>query len=1038
MSGGAVGSGMVRVCSACGSENPEGHRFCGSCAAALSAPVVERRKLATSVFCDLSGSTELGDQVDAETVFELMRSYFDEARAALERHGGSVEKFIGDAVVGMFGVPEAHEDDALRACRAALEIQERIAVLNEELVARYGSGIAVRVGVNTGEVVAGDAARREMFASGDAVVLGDSVNVAARLEQAASPGEVLVGEATYRLVHAGVRVEAVPPIVVKGKSGPVIAFRLRDVSRLGPLPRGAGAALVGREAELALLKAEFEAVTAEGRCRLVTVVGEPGVGKSRLASELIASLAPHAHAVRGACLSYGEGITYWPIAQIVRELAGIRDDDSAEDARERVPTRIAQLLGLAEGTTTADQMSLAIVEFLAAAAAREPLVLLVDDIHWAEPALLALLGSLPRFIEDAPILLLCLARAELLEARPEWPVTVPLQPLDAADLDALLDDLSAPPAMREQIAKTAAGNPLFAEELVAWVIEGGDLTEMPTSLNALLGARLDRLEPAARDALERGAVEGEVFHQGAVVELSDERSRPAIGDELGLLARKDLIRLAAASLVVGGAAYRFKHILVREAAYLATTKKARASLHERFADWLEQLVGDRVGEYHEILGYHLEQAYRYRTELSPLDDHARTLAARAGRRLGAAGLRANDRGDVRAGANLLARATGLLPPEGVERLELLLPYAYAVRESRGRSGAITESNAIYDELYQRATTLGDRRLAAHARLHRTESWFASLGGADPDSARAVYEELIATFEELGDQVGLAQTKRIIGMRCRGQRWAEAVAWMEQALVHANACGDQPTRRTVTQSLGGALTRGPTPVDYATNRCEELLEQNRDDRELAAAIMRQLGLLYAMAGRFEDAREYESRAARVLEESRIATTSFAYLTVSADTKVLLGDRAGAERDIRQKWQGRSERGAEGAQPLAIAVTTAGQLANFYCDEGRWDEAEACLAAYPGYRLGSSGDMAEARLKAHRGEHDEALELARSVVEHEDQTDQLNAQARMRLCLAEVQRAAGRDEDAARSVARAIELYELKGNVAAADQVLAATT
>jgi class 3 adenylate cyclase/tetratricopeptide (TPR) repeat protein len=994
---------------------------------------VERRKLVTSVFCDLSGSTELGERVDAESVYGLMRSYFDEAGSTLERHGGSVEKFVGDAVVGMFGVPEAHEDDALRACRAALEIQERIAALNERLVTRHGSRIAVRVGVNTGEVVAGDAARREMFASGDAVVLGDSVNVAARLEQAAAPGEVLIGEATYRLVHAGVRVEAVPPIVVKGKSEPVIAFRLQEVSRLGPLPRGAGAGLVGRTAELALLQREFEAVTVERRCRLVTVVGEPGVGKSRLASELIASLPPDARAVRGGCLSYGEGITYWPVAQIVRELAGIRDDDSADQARSRVPDRIAQLLGLAEGTTTADQMSLAIVEFLTAAAAREPLVLLVDDIHWAEPALLALLGSLPRFIEEAPILLLCLARPELLEARPEWPVTVALQPLAPADLDALLDELGAPAAMQGQIAKTAAGNPLFAEELVAWVSDGGDLTEMPTSLNALLGARLDRLEPAARDALERGAVEGELFHQGAVVELSDAQSRPAIGDELGLLARKDLIRLAAASLVAGGAAYRFKHVLVREAAYLATTKKVRASLHERFADWLEQLVGDRVGEYHEILGYHYEQAYRYHTELNPPDDHARTLAARAGHHLGAAGRRANDRADVGAGANLLARATGLLPPDSAERLELLLAYAYAVRQSRRGPGKITESRAIHDELYEKATALGDRRLAARAMLHRTGSPFAGEG-AEPESVRAVYEELIATFAELGDEVGLAQTKHSLGMHYRWQsQLADAVEWLEQALVHANACGDQPTRRSVTQSLAGVLTRGPTPVDHATHRCEELLEANPDDRELAAAIMRHLGLLYAMAGRFEDARDYESKAALVLEEGRLETTSIAYLVVSADTKELLGDRAGAERDLRKKWDEKSDHRTDGARPLGIAIATAGQLANFYCDEGRWDDAEACLAAYPGYPRGPWGTMAEARLKAHRGEHDQALELARSIVEHENQGDELNTRALMRLGLAEVQRASDQGREAEEATAAALALFEQKGNIAAADRV-----
>jgi class 3 adenylate cyclase/predicted ATPase len=1018
---------MAQVCPACGAENPDGFRHCGYCAAPLTAPTAGRRRLATLVFCDLVGSTALGERVDPEALQELLALYFGEMRAALERHGGSVEKFIGDAVVGVFGVPVAHEDDALRACRAALEMQTRLAALNPELKRRFGVGLEVRIGVNSGEVVGS----RETF------VTGDAANVAARLEQAAGPGEVLLGEPTYRLVRRAVRVEPLGAVEAKGKAEPVGAYRLLELSDERPVLAWESR-LVGRVEELAGLEREFEQAVLERRSGLVTVVGEAGVGKSRLMGELAERIGSRARVVRGACLSYGEGITFWAVAQVVRELAGVRDEDSVVQAREKLPARLAQLLGLSEGTMTADETSGAIADFLSSAATEKPLLVLVDDVHWAEPALLDLLRKLPALVGEAPLLLVCLARPELLDNNPDWGVTLRLGPLGATEVDALLDQLEAPPSVRVRIAQTAGGNPLFAEELVAWVREGGELEEMPTGLNALLGARLDQLDPEARDALERGAVEGELFHQAAIVELSDENARPAVPGELGRLARKDLIRLAAAGLVAGGVAYRFKHILVREAAYRATAKKLRALLHERYANWLEQLVGERVGEYHEIIGYHFEQAHRYRTELSPPDDHARTLAARAGRHLGAAGLHANDRGDVRAGANLLTRATGLLPPENVERLELLLPYAYAISESRGRPGAISESNVIYDELYLKATALGDRRLAAHARLHRTEFPFTGFVGADPDSARTVYEELIETFEELGDQVGLAQTKRVLGMLCREQNHgAAAVEWMDQALVHANACGDQPTCRSVTQSLANHLTRGPTPVDHATNRCEELLAGNRDDLELEAAITRHLGLLYAMAGRFEDAREYESKAAKVLEQGRIATTSLAYLTVSADTKVLLGDREGAERDIRQKWQGRSEQSPE-TGPLGPAVSTAGALANFYCDEGRWDDARACLAAYPGYPRGWSGNMAEARLKAHRGEYDEALALARSVVEHAEQSDELNGRALMWLGVAEVQESAGRGEDAARSVARAIELYELKGNVAAAAQVLAATT
>ena len=277
----------MQTCDACANENPDGHRFCGACGSALTPPALERRRLVTSVFCDLSGSTGMAERTESETVFDLMRSYFDVVRAALERHGGAVEKFIGDAVVGMFGVPETHEDDALRACRAALEIQDRIASLNVELESRLETRIAVRIGVNTGEVVAGDAARREMFATGDAVVLGDAVNVAARLEQAAAPGEILLGDATYRLVKSAVVAEPVAPIQAKGKSEPLTAYRLIEASAHGPVPRRSAGALVGRQDELARLESELDHVRSENRSRLVTIVGEAGVGKSRLSAELL-------------------------------------------------------------------------------------------------------------------------------------------------------------------------------------------------------------------------------------------------------------------------------------------------------------------------------------------------------------------------------------------------------------------------------------------------------------------------------------------------------------------------------------------------------------------------------------------------------------------------------------------------------------------------------------------------------------------------------------------------------------------------------
>jgi class 3 adenylate cyclase/tetratricopeptide (TPR) repeat protein len=979
--------------------------------------------LATLVFCDLAGSTALAERVDAESVSEILRLYFVEMRAALERHSGVVEKFIGDAVVGVFGVPEANEDDSLRACRAALEMQARVANLSEELERQFGTRIAVRIGVNTGEVIA----------SRETLVTGDAANVAARLEQAAGPGEVYLGEATYRLVRDAVEVEPVQQVLAKGKAEPLVAHRLRRVAAPGPVSRRPGTPLVGRSEELRVLAGEFDAVVSGQACRLVTVVGDAGVGKSRVAAEFVDHVSSRARVARGGCLSYGEGITYWAIGQIVRDLAGIRDDHSVDEARSRVPPTVAQLLGLAQGAATQDQSVQAMASFLTGAAGEGPLVLLVDDSHWAEPALLDMLTGLVKALPQTPLLIVCLARPELLENRPDWPVDVRLEPLGEVEVETLLESLEAPAAAREWIAQTAAGNPLYAEELVAWARDGGDLGALPTSLNALLSARLDRLDAGARDALERGAVEGELFHRGTVVELSDEHARAAVPAELTGLTRKDLIRLTAGTLVAGEVAYRFKHILVREAAYRATAKKLRASLHERFADWLEGIAGDRVAEYHEILGYHLEQAYRYRVELGPVDDAARTLAARAGLHLGSAGVRASDRGDVHAAANLLGRATGLLPADDLGRLELMLPYAYAVAES----GRGVEARSINDELHERATALGKRGLAMHARISSVgdDFWDPTI---DHGERRAIFEEGIETFAALGDEVGLAKCTRLLGRICvKHGRAAEAAAWYERALVHANACSEVTTRRLVTQSLAMTFVGGPMPAADAIRRCEELREATTDDRVLDAVITRCLSELYAMVGRFDDARESWEKSNRVLDDANMLIPSRVSQSHSAAARELAGDYAGAEQELIARWRYFSET-RNGALDTR-AMQSAHALAMFYCDWGRWDDAEECLAfhhdaALPihmvAWRL-----VGEARVAAHRGDHLDAAARIRRAVEVINGTDGLNQRARASLALAEVQRAAGQDAEADATLATALELYEQKGNLAAAERVRA---
>jgi class 3 adenylate cyclase len=452
----------MAACTACGQDNPDIARFCLACGSPLAARSADRRKLATLVFCDMSGSTAAGERIDPESVRAMMLRYFDAMQRVIERHGGTVEKFIGDAVMAVFGVPVAREDDALRAVRAAWDMQQRLGLLNADFAHDYGSTIALRIGVNTGEVVTGDVTTRQT------VVTGDAVNVAARLEQAAAPGEVLFGETTYTLVRGAVHAERVPPLAVKGKTVPVPAYRLVGLAA-GPARPASERALVGREAELAALRDAYDAAVDARRSAIVTVLGDAGVGKSRLADAFLSGLATDATVLRGRCLSYGDGITFWPIAEIVRAAAGIRPEHSRADAVSRlealavgapsgelVTRRVAEAIGLADGRAAPAETEWAL----------RTLVVAIDDLHWGEPALLDLVRSLAG--ADAPLVVLCLARPELVDVRPDWPVTVALEQLDREAATALLAGvLGAPiaPDVRDRIVDAAGGNPLFLEEL---------------------------------------------------------------------------------------------------------------------------------------------------------------------------------------------------------------------------------------------------------------------------------------------------------------------------------------------------------------------------------------------------------------------------------------------------------------------------------------------------------------------------------------------------------------------------------------------
>ena len=721
-----------------------------------------------------------------------MARYFDTVAGVLRRHGGEVEKFIGDAVMTVFGIPAAHEDDALRAARAAADLREALAALNDELERSWGAQLAVRMGVNTGEVVAGDAS------SGQALVTGDAVNVAARLEQAAAPGEILLGEGTYRLVRDAARCEPVGPLELKGKTSSVQAYRLLEVVAGAPgLSRRLDSPLVGRESELALVRQACERARRERTSHLFTILGSAGIGKTRLANEFASAVAVEARVLAGRCLPYGEGITFWPIAEIVREAAGedtrvgIARLLEAEKDGGLVAERISGLLGLAGAAAGPGEETFWAVRRLVEAIARErPLVLILEDVHWAEPTLLDLVEYLADWIRDAPVLLLCLARPEFLDERPGWAggklnaTSILLEPLSEAEsgrlLGNLLPEADLPVRARERIEAAAQGNPLFLEQLLAMLIENGllrrddgrwvaaaELAELsaPPAIQALLAARLDRLGAEERLLIEAASVEGEAFHMGGLRELLPQEFHARLGANLRALVRKELVRPDRAA-IAGGEAFRFRHILVRDAAYQSLPKGTRAELHERFASWLERASGDAAGELEEILGYHLEQAYRSREALGPIDEDGRELARKAADRLARAGKRALGRSDMPAAANLLGRAVELLPTAARERLELVPELGRALISV----GELARADALLGETVDIAAAAGESRVELRAALERAYL----RTNIDPEGrieeSAHVAERAIPVFERVGDELGLARALWVLAeatnARCR--------------------------------------------------------------------------------------------------------------------------------------------------------------------------------------------------------------------------------------------------------------------------------
>ena len=703
--------------------------------------------------------------------------------------------------------------------------------------------IDMRTGVNTGEVVV----------SGDddaSYVLGSPVNMAARLEQAAGPGEILLGPDTYRLVHGAVDAEPGAPLDLKGIDEPVVPMRLRAVHAGGSVPaRGARSPVVGRDEELELLTHLCRRAAANRRCQLITILGDAGVGKTRLADELVAALEHDVRVLHGRCLPYGEGITFYPVAEALSHAAGIDPGDDPDIGREKLAAvlgpdeqdaveAVAEAIGLGGSPASPEQTQWAIRRAFESLARERPLVLLFDDLQWAEPTFLDLVESMADRTREVPLILLCTARPELLELRSEWgggkrnAVTTLLEPLAPDDIVTLatnlLGDGTLDPAAGDRIADASGGNPLFVEEYVSMLVEEGGLrrdgdrwvlpgsalrVSTPPSLAALLAAKLDRLPPDERAVLVYASVIGKVFSTGELEALLPSAHILDLDGTLGRLRDRELIRPAHGA-EPGGAPYEFLHLLVRDSAYESLPKATRADLHERFAAWLETSLGPRAEEYQEIVGYHLGQAHRYLRELGSQDPRLDELAARAADRLGAAGRRAAARGDAPAAQRLLERAADLSPEPAV-RADDRLRMLGSLLDSGGAARAPSILRLARDDV----TAAGDQGLTARLRLVEANLQILT----DPTST--TLEALRATFRDDGEHLARLGDEWSVASARAGEA---LVAWFtgdaagmleaaERALEAALGSGNRREAAVAATYVFLALERGPTPYEGALDR-----------------------------------------------------------------------------------------------------------------------------------------------------------------------------------------------------------------------------
>lgn len=1040
------------VCPRCTEANPDKARFCLACGFELAAARAVR-KLVTLLFADVVGSTSLAEAMDAEAFSALIGRFFREMKSVVERHGGSVERYAGDEVIAAFGVPVVHEDDALRAVRAATEMIQRLEELNHELGPGWGHHVEIRVGINSGEVAFGDA--------GHHGVLGDPANVAARLQKSARPGQVVLGETTYRLVRDCVTVDPLPPLGLKGKATPSRAYHLIDVAPATSIPaRRLESPLVGRTRELVLLRQGFDRVVDDCGCHLITLLGDPGVGKSRLIREVTTQLEARARVLRGRCLPYGEGITFWPVVEIVRDATEITSDEQADLARRKldaylddlpdaplVADLVAQILGMSDRVATREETFWAIRRFFERAASEQPLVLVVDDIHWGEEVFLDLLDHLVQKSRRVAMLVLCTARPELLEQRPYWgggklnATSILLQPLKDNESVQLLTNLLGNDGIQDLLARvveTTQGNPLFIEEMVGMLIDegqvegdGGDRSAglavaVPPTLQALLNARLELLKSSERRVIAVGAVMGKVFSASPVAALS-ELAEAEVDDSLEALVDRDLIRPDAVALA-GTTSYSFRHMLIRDAAYQQLPKGERAAMHERYADWLAEAVGDRIVEYEEIIGYHLEQAVLYSKQVGSPAGHAERLAARAVDHLLHAGNRAADRGDAGAGSGLLARATDLLSDDDPRKPELLLQHARLLHHHGGWAEADPLYTRTLELLADDPTSL--LRISASAGQATLRLYLDT--DTDTDALFVQAQGWLRAAEAAGATSVEGEVWGLLALLARVPgRTSEGEAALERAIACAARAGDIWSETRYRRGLlRDKSMGGPTPILEALSEAEDLLRwaRDREDRLTESSALRALARCYAARGDFVRSRE----AADAHEQ---LCSDFDYDLMRAWGTLDGGEAALLEKDLTRAAS-EFELGAAILQrhgEKGVLSTVLARLAEVQVRQGRWDEARAnaltsrSLATPDDYVSNVGWRCALAGVLLHEGELHQAEALLREGLAIVDTTDDLELRAAPRAQLAEVLLLKpGHDDEPTRLLEDAVRLYGEKGN------------